>query len=311
MAELKLPTGPDQIPAASYSEPGDDPLRFARVGLEKIIEPIQPVVRPGLDGLVGTPDDIRRLSPGESGQGEFLVEGLQEGLHVMDIDLTADLEGLAAGVVKIKGKAAGSVLVRNPKFSFAFTHPRTIRSGEPYEASVTILNTGNSPANLVNVTLPASSLSGAVLETEGTVELGTILPGETATARFRLQAQRTGAISFSNLTTSDDATVGRFRLTMGVDERGVALSPDTLALPDFVDDLPESVRIAADRVLGQALSIATAPQLPTGVRGIPKSFITTARWSWRRRVNGCVTEIRSRGCWLIWCSTGRAGGSNT
>src|SRR6185369_9768154 len=109
----------------------------------------QTVTRPGPDGQAGTPDDILLLQPGESGTGEFLVEGLQEGLHVMNLDLTAELEGLAAGIVKVKGKAAGSVLVRNPKFSLAFAHPRTVRAGEPYDAIVTVLNTSASPANLV------------------------------------------------------------------------------------------------------------------------------------------------------------------
>ena len=105
----------------------------------------------------------------------------------MDLKLTADLEGLAAGVVKIAGKAAGSVLVRNPKFSLAFTHPRTVRSQEPYAASVTILNTGLGAANFVRVTLPAAALSGAALESDATVELGDILPGESATARWKLR----------------------------------------------------------------------------------------------------------------------------
>src|SRR6185295_3556577 len=110
-ATLVLPPGPDRIASTNYSQPGDDPLRFARVGSDKIVQPTQPVVRAGPDGKTGTADDISRLRPGESGQGEFLVEGLQEGLHIMNLDLAADLEGLAAGVVKIKGKAAGSVLV--------------------------------------------------------------------------------------------------------------------------------------------------------------------------------------------------------
>jgi len=273
-AKLILPPGPDRVSSTNYNQPGDDPLRFARVGSGKIIQSVQPVTRPGPDGKPGTADDVARLFPGESGQGEFLVEGLQEGLHVMDLELSADLEGLAAGVVKVKGKAAGSVLVRNPKFSISFAHPRTIRSGEPYEASVTILNTSQSVANLVRVTLPASSLSGAVLESEATVEIGQILPGQSATARYKLRAQRTGSISFSNLTTGDEASAGRFTLTMGVDERGVALSPDTIAMPDFVNDLPFSIRVAAERVLGQALSIATAPLLPPGVKPVNKNIVT-------------------------------------
>ncbi|MCL4787023.1 MAG: carboxypeptidase regulatory-like domain-containing protein, partial [Verrucomicrobia bacterium] len=273
-ATMALPPGPDRLVSTNYSQPGDDPLRFARVGPDAIIQPVQPVVRPGLDGKVGTADDTKRLLPGEGGQGEFLVEGLQEGLHVMDITLDADLEGLAAGVVKIQGKAAGSVLVKNPNFSLTFAHPRTVRTGEPYDAFVTVLNTSSTVANLVNVTLRQASISGGVLESPELVELGTILPGQSATARYRVRSQRTGAISFSNLTTSDDSTQGRFNLSMGIDERGVALSPDTIAMPDYVNALPPAIINAANRVLGQALSVATAPQLPPNIKKVPKSFIT-------------------------------------
>ncbi|MBL9175134.1 MAG: carboxypeptidase regulatory-like domain-containing protein [Verrucomicrobiales bacterium] len=275
-ATLKLPVGPDQVAAADYAHPGDDPLRFARIGPEKIIQPVQQIVQPGSDGKTGTPDDSPRLQPGESGQAEFLVEGLQEGLHVMDLDLVADMDGLAAGPVQVKGKAAGSVLVRNPRFSMAFSHPRTVRVGEPYEASVTLLNTGITPANLVQISLNKNSISGARLEDESqqTVELGTLMPGQSKTATFRMRSLRTGAVSFSNLTTSDDSVVGRFRLSMGVDERGVALSPDSLAMPDQVNSLPPGLLFAANRVLGQALSVATAGQLPPGVLRVGRSIIT-------------------------------------
>ena len=238
------------------------------------MQPTQNVVRPGPDGKTGTPDDILRLQPEESGTGEFLVEGLQEGLHVMNVELAADLEGLAAGVVKIKGKAAGSVLVRNPKFSLAFSHPRTVRAGETYDATVTVLNTSASPANLVRVSLRSTSISGGVLMSGETVELGTLLPGQSATATFRVLSQRTGSVSFSNLTTSDDSTQGRFNLSMGIDERGVVLSPDTLAMPHYVSALPSNLVAAASRMLGQALSAATAGQLPPGILSVPKSIIT-------------------------------------
>ena len=275
-ASLLLPPGPDGVLSTNYDQPGDDPLRFARIGPNKIIQPAQTIVNPGPDGQVGTADDLRVLQPGQSGQAEFLVEGLQEGLAIMNLDLTADLYGLVNGVVQVKGKAAGSVLVRNPRFSIAFSHPRTVRSGEPYQASVTVLNTGITPANLVSITLNHNSISGAVLASGQSeiIQLGTILPGQTATATYRLVAQRTGAVSFSNLSTSDDSTTGRFRFSMGIDERGVALSPDSLALPDFVNSLPLDVLAAANRVLGQALSVATAGKLPAGVLPVPPSMIT-------------------------------------
>jgi len=269
-AELILPPGPDQVSGTNES-PGDDPLRMARVNGE--VRAIVPVRQVGPDGVSGTADDVDRLRAGNTGQGELLVEGLQEGLHVMELALKGRLDGLAAGSVEITGKAAGSILVRNPKFSMAFVHPRTVRSGEPYEAAVTILNTSSTVANLVSVELNGNNISGGVLETDSRVELGTIAPGGTKTATFRIRSQKTGAITFSNLTTSDDSLVGRFRLRAGVDERGVALSPDTLLLPDFLDELPPALVAAAQRVLGQALSTNTAGQLPPGVLTVSKRMV--------------------------------------
>lgn len=268
-AKLVLPPGGDQVPASSYEQPGDDPLRFARVGPNKIIQPVQAIVRLGPDNIAGTADDITRLQPKEAGQAEFLVEGLKEGLHVMDLELNGELDGLAAGSVKIKGRAAGSVLVRNPKFSLAFSHPSTVRTGEPYYAYVTVLNTSQVEANLLSITLPKGSVSGGELKSAERVELGNLKPGETKTARFYIEAQRTGRVTFSNLTTSEDSVVGRFRLRMGVDERGVELSPDTIGYPAYANRLPEEIFDAINRVLGQALSVSTAPLLPPGVKQIP------------------------------------------
>jgi hypothetical protein len=76
-ATLQLPPGPDGILSTNYNQPGDDPLRFARIGPNQIIQPTQPVVDPGPDGQLGTADDISILQPGETGQAQFLVEGLQ------------------------------------------------------------------------------------------------------------------------------------------------------------------------------------------------------------------------------------------
>src|ERR1043165_158215 len=150
----------------------------------------------------------------------------------MELELNGELEGLAAGAVKIKGRAAGSVLVRNPNFSLTFSHPSTVRTGEPYDAYVTVLNTSQVEANLVSITLPKGSLSGGQLMRPEKVDLGTIKPGETKTAKYRVRAQRTGRVKFSNLTTSQDSVLGRFTLRMGVGERGVELPPDTIAYPE-------------------------------------------------------------------------------
>jgi len=62
---------------------------------------------------------------------------------------------------------------------------------------------------------------------------------------------------------------------MGVDERGVELSPDSLAMPDETESLPRRILVAAERVLGQALSSATAPVLPNGVRKSSRDLVRT------------------------------------
>ncbi len=273
-AELLLPPGPDQSPG-TFEDPGDDPVRFARIGSAAAVQSVVAVRAAGADGVAGTRDDVPRLFPGDTGQGEFVVEGLQEGLHVLNIKLRAKLDGLVAGSVDVEGAAAGSVQVSNPNFSFAFSHPKTVRTGEPYEAFVTVLNTSDVPANQVNVALNPLNISGGLLESDATVELGDIAPGETATGSFRIRAQRTGAITFSNITTAEDSLVGRFRLRAGVDERGVPLARNALLLPDFVDELPPALVAAAQRVLGQAISVATAPQLPPGVTRLPRGHVST------------------------------------
>lgn len=261
-AEIVLPAGRDLTPGTV-----DDPLVLARVdGVAHGTVPVQVV---GGDGQAATGDDIGRLRPAETGVGELLVEGKKEGLHSFDIRLSAVLDGLASGEVQLSGTTAGSILVRNPKFSIVFAHPSAVRAGEPYSASVTVLNTSEASADLVSVHLAPASISGAHLATgqSDTVLLGSIPPGQSAIANFQLVAEETGAVAFSNLT-GDDGLSGRFDLKMAVDARGVPLSTDVIRYPDEVSLLPEPIRATADRVLGQALAVATAGVLPAGVHRI-------------------------------------------
>jgi hypothetical protein len=268
-AAITLPSGRDLVPNTD-----DDPLALARVGPEAQTQPVAPIRHPGIDGVALTSDDRPRLGPGETGIGEFLVEGRKPGLHTFDIALTGDLEGLAREATPVTGHAVGSVLVRNPKFSIAFSHPRTVRSEEPYTAAITVLNTSDAPANLVTLTLNEASLSGVVFADgqAGSVSLGTLEPGESATAEYRFIAKRTGWVALSNLT-GDEGISGRFDFTMGVDERQVALSSSSIGYPEWINELPSSFRSAADRVLGQALSVATAAALPPGVRSITRGTV--------------------------------------
>lgn len=261
-AELIPPPGRDRIAGNE-----DDPIVAARVGPSGDQVLIRPIHGVGPDGEAGTADDTVRLQPGQTGVAELLVEGRREGLHAFDLRLRGILDGLAHGEVPVEGIASASVLVRNPRFSIAFSHPRTVRAGEPYTAALTIMNTSETPAHFVSASLNRASISGAELAENQSdhVALGSIDPGQSATAEFRLIARRTGFVGFSNLT-GDTSLTGRFDLTLAVDERGVSLSADSIGYPEWVSLLPVEVRRAADRVLGQALSAATAAMLPPGVR---------------------------------------------
>lgn len=263
-ARIVLPPGLDRV-HGSYDQPGDDPLRLAR--LQGVgTQPVVPVVQAGADGVLGTADDIAVISPQRSGQGEFLVEGLKEGSHLFDIAIETTLFGLPSGPVRMSGQAAGAVFVRNPTFSVTLAHPRTIRSGEPYDLYATVTNTSQTIANLVSVGLEPRAISGAQLLSDPTVTFETLAPGQAVTAKFRLVAQKTGSVTFSSFT-GEASSGGGIQLTTGIDERGVALAPNAIVLPKSADQLPASLVTAAQRVLGQAFSIATAPAeaLPAGV----------------------------------------------
>jgi hypothetical protein len=135
-AEIRLPAGGDGVvgdilrdPPFSPGDPEfDNPLRIARTEAGR--ENILPVLAAGSDGRPGTGDDIDRLRPQESGTTEFLVEGVREGAHIVDIEIRGTLEGLPGGPVQVGGRARGAVLVRDPRFSLTFVHPDVIRAGE-------------------------------------------------------------------------------------------------------------------------------------------------------------------------------------
>lgn len=248
------------------------PLRLAFTGDGSQATDTLPIQGTGPDGVAGTTDDEPRLAAGRTGQAEFLIEGRRTGLHLFDVELSGTLDGFAAGEVAIEGHAVGSVLVRNPSFSVVVSHPDTVRNGEPYTAAMTIMNTSEIPAERVAVTLRETSITGAVLLSDSVVELGTIAPGESKTASYHLESRRTGYITFTNLTGEGDMT-GHVELAAGVDERGVPLDSRVIRYPHWVTNLPDALRAAADRVLGQALCAATAASLPPGVRRLDADIV--------------------------------------
>ncbi len=272
-ATVQLPPGEDRVPGTDEA-PGDDPLRVARIEGLGFVRTL-PVKTAGPDGRFGTADDGRELAPQVTGQADFSVEGRKEGVHEIGFEITGTLLGLPRGPVPIVGRARGAILVRNPNFALTLSHPSVVRRGESYDLFATITNTSQVDANLVSISLDPLAVSGATLLSGSRVEFRTIAAGESATATFRLQSQRTGQVTATSVA-SADGVLGRFTLRAGVGELGIPLSPDTLVLPTFGDALPADLMDAAMGLLGQAYSVATAPEgaLPPTVARIPRETVT-------------------------------------
>ncbi|MGE0454288.1 MAG: carboxypeptidase regulatory-like domain-containing protein [Vicinamibacteria bacterium] len=271
-------TGSVVLPPGADLEPGteDDPL-----ALPDTVRGPQPATLPvrsiGADGQPDTGDDAEALAPAEQGQAEFLIRGEREGFHPLSFDISASLLGLPVGPVRVTGKAQGGVLVRNPYFDVSFTVPATVRRSEPFKFYVTVTNIGQGIGNDVSVTLDASRMSGAHLVGAGTQAIATLRQGDAATLAFDFVSDRTGQVVASYLRfDSNGGASGDLRFTLGVGERGVPLSPDTLVLPASLDALPQSVVDAAMRVLGQGWSLAAAPNgsLPAGVTRTSRTVVT-------------------------------------
>ena len=267
---IRLPGGDDGVTGTV-----DDPLVVAETGSGHAFT--VPIVGLGPDGVLGTGDDQESFLPGKQGQAEYLLEGRREGFHGIDFDITGTLDGLPVGPVEIHGRARGGVVVRNPFFSMTFSAPRTVRQFEDFTLFVNVTNTSAAVANLVNVTLNALQLSGAELLSSPTVSIDSLEPGDSETLRFRFRSMKTGEVTASYLNFEQDgqANEGDLLFTLGVGERGTPLSPDTLVLPTSVEALPASVLDQSLRVLGQAWSLATAPDgtVPEGVLRVSKQVV--------------------------------------
>ncbi len=267
-ARVKLPDS--GTPADAF----DDPLRIAETQTGGRVTELE-LHGLGADGKYGTADDSNRFAPGESGQGSFLVEGLKEGLHTINFDLEGSLEGLPGGPVTVRGEVPGAVVVRDASFGVTFTHPSVVRAGQEYELGMTLYNTGQRDIQGAFSELARNQVSGAeLLGTEIRRQFGPVNRGDSATVKWRLRANKTGAVtaSYVKLAAGVESGLG---LVTGVGDRNVPLSPDSLILPDTVNNLPPDVVEAARGLLGQAWSIATAPPgaLPESVTPIEKKTV--------------------------------------
>jgi hypothetical protein len=254
----------------------DDPLRIAETQTGGRVSELQ-LHGLGPDEKYGTGDDTVSFSPGQAGQATFLLEGLKEGLHTVNFGLDAELDGLPGGPVHVSGEVPGAVLVRDVSFAVTFTHPSVVRAGQEYDLTMTLLNTGAADIQGAFARLTANSISGAELlngDTGMRQFVTTIKRKDSATVKWRLRANTTGAVTATYVKVGDDVSAG-LQLVTGVGDRNVPLSPDSLILPDPVKKLPPGVVDAARALLGQAWSVANAPagSLPEGVAPIKKQVV--------------------------------------
>lgn len=265
-----------KLPDQGTADTSDDPLRIAETQVGGRMSELE-LHGLGPDNKYGTDDDLTSFGPNESGQASFLLEGLKEGLHPVNFDLEAMLDGLPSGPIKVRGEVSGAVLVRDASFAVTFTHPSVVRAGNDYDLGMTIYNSGQTDINGAFAQLPPTSISGAGLDPQDTGQrqfATTIKKGESASVKWRLTANVTGEVTATYVKVGEGISAG-LNLVTGVGDRNIPLSPDSLILPEPVKHLPPNVVDAARALLGQAWSIANAPagSLPQGIVKVTRQTV--------------------------------------
>ncbi len=263
-ATLKLPVGAD-------AQANSAPLRVARRDGETD-DLTKPVLGPDSQGRPG--QGVSTLLGGQAGMATYYLEALKEGAHAITFDIRGQFEGGGlTQAIPLVGTAQGKLLVRNPYFNLVLVHPDVVRKGEVYTLEARLTNTSETLANGVSLTLDRTRLGSVKLVGDASQTVDTLRPGETASFKFQLRALRNGEVRSSYLYI-EEGTIG-FQLSTGLGERNVRLNPDTLILPKSLQPLPEDLREAMLRVLGQAYSVATTKgALPPGVLPISRATVT-------------------------------------
>ena len=126
------------------------------------------------------------------------MEGLREGTHVVEFDLsgTLSIPGAEEGI-PLTGVARGVVQVRNPTFTLNLSHPSVVRVDEPYRLYASVTNTSNAPANFFTLALDPVGLMGARLADgeSASRDLDTLEAGETREFVFELVALQNGEVT--------------------------------------------------------------------------------------------------------------------
>ncbi|MDA8017397.1 MAG: Ig-like domain-containing protein [Thermoanaerobaculia bacterium] len=218
-----------------------------------------PIRVPGPDGRIGTADDLTILVGQSAGEAEFLLEGLEQGTHVVDFEIEGLLDGLPTGLQTITGRASGAVVVRDPTLSSTITHPEVVRAYEEYSLFLMLSNLGNTPANDILFKLPPSRLAGVELAPgeEAEKNVGSLLPGESTVVEFRMVPLLTGRVVASSAKAGSGVRP-EFEFGVRVASSN-PLSPESIVLPKASEALPTELLKELHGLVGLGHSLAEAP----------------------------------------------------
>jgi hypothetical protein len=198
------------------------------------------------------------------GEAEWILEGLQSGTHRLDFDLRATLKQPGQEDIPMKATPSASIVIHDPRFNITFSHPDTVRKGIEYSTYAFVTNMSADPQTItvstdvqpcdVNPNANACRLNGQ------TTDLLTIPAGDMRVVEYRLRPGITGNVFATAGTISNDEVLSAsVKLTMGVSESGIPLSPATLIMPYYAQFADPDVVAANLQLFGLGYSLATAP----------------------------------------------------
>jgi hypothetical protein len=244
----------------------------------------EPQVAAGTPVPLALADGSRIVTPGTQASATWMVEGLAAGSHILNMDISGQLERPGRDPFPVASSVKAVVEVVDARFHLTFAHPNKVRRDEKYSLFVTITNMSRVTQNLVTLGLSDTHMTGAhPADPDDTMArtVEVLEPGQSETVEFRLVAELTGEVVATTFQSSTPNAQGTIELYTGVGELGIPLSPATLILPRFAnrlrpDLLPDDAYLRANvSLLGLAYSLAVAPagMAPNGLPRVVKGDV--------------------------------------
>ncbi|HVR37666.1 MAG TPA: hypothetical protein VMU84_01110, partial [Thermoanaerobaculia bacterium] len=208
------------------------------------------------------------LVAGGEGSAEWTLEALKAGTHTVSLDVRATYQNPGQQDLLLKGRVSTTIAVSDPRFQITFSHPDTVRQDEEYTSYAFITNLSGqtqhveldtnyvpkcdaiAPQFSTTLICRVDDASNAKLDLE---------PGEMKTVPYKLRSQISGTVYAGAGSANDTALSVGVKLTMGVSESGIPLSPATLVMPYYSRFLSKEFVDANMQLLGLGYSLATAP----------------------------------------------------